>query len=83
MARYAQQAVLMANIEEARYQARRHGRSNVLATDIRTALLDYQIPSDEALQQAFEPIQKRREIAIQTVSSSVAPILQRRCMRVA
>jgi hypothetical protein len=70
-------------IEEARYQARRHGRSNVLATDIRTALLDYQIPSDEALQQAFEPIQKRREIAIQTVSSSVAPILQRRCMRVA
>jgi len=70
-------------IEEARYQARRHGRSNVLATDIRTALLDYQIPSDEASQQAFEPIQKRRETAIQTVSSSVAPILQRRCMRVA
>jgi hypothetical protein len=70
-------------IEEARYQARRHGRSNVLATDIRTALLDYQIPSDEALQQAFESIQKRREIAIQTVSSSVAPLLQRRCMRVA
>ena len=70
-------------IEEARYQARKHGRSRVLATDIRAALFDYQIPSDEALQQAFEPIQKRREIAIQTVSSSVAPILQRRCMRVA
>ena len=41
-------------VEEARYQARKHGRSNVLATDVRTALLDYQIPSDEALQQAFE-----------------------------
>ena len=54
-----------------------HGRSNVLATDIRTALLDYQIPSDEALQQAFEPIQKRREIAIQTVGGgSFAPSLQ-------
>ena len=41
-------------IEEARYQARKHGRSHVLATDIRTALLDYQIPSDEALQHVFE-----------------------------
>jgi hypothetical protein len=27
-------------IEEARYPARRHGRSQILATDIRTALLD-------------------------------------------
>jgi hypothetical protein len=53
-------------IEEARYQARRHGRSNVLAIDIRTALLDYQIPSDEALQQAFEPTEKRREVVVRT-----------------
>lgn len=52
-------------VEEARYQARKHGRSNVLATDIRTALLDYQIPSDEALRQAFEPAEKCREITVQ------------------
>jgi hypothetical protein len=41
-------------IEEARYQARKHKRSQILAPDIRAALLDYRIPSDEALQQAFE-----------------------------
>ncbi len=68
-------------IEEARYQARRNGRSNVRATDIRTALLDYQIPSDEALQQAFELIQKRRELAVQAVGGPCAPIMQRPCVR--
>ena len=41
-------------IEEARYQARKHNRSCLLATDIRAAVLNYQIPSDAALQQAFE-----------------------------
>jgi len=41
-------------IQEARYQARKNGRSQIAATDIRTALLDYRIPSDEALQEAFE-----------------------------
>ena len=41
-------------IEEARYQARKAGRSNIIATDIRTAILEYQIPSDEALQNAFQ-----------------------------
>jgi hypothetical protein len=41
-------------VEEARYQARKHNRSRLLATDIQAALLDYQIPSDAALQQAFE-----------------------------
>ena len=41
-------------VEEARYQARKHSRSRLLATDIRGALLNYQIPSDAALQQAFE-----------------------------
>ncbi len=60
-----------------------HGRSNVLATDIRTALLDYQIPSDEALQQAFELIQKGRELAVQAVGGPFAPIMQRPCIRLA
>ena len=41
-------------VEEARYQARKHGRSDIVATDIRDALLNYQIPSDEALQNAFQ-----------------------------
>jgi hypothetical protein len=41
-------------ITEARYQARKSGRLAIAATDIRGALLDYQIPSDEALKQAFE-----------------------------
>ena len=43
-----------ATVKEARYQARKAGRSYVVATDIRTALLDYQIPSDEAIQSAFQ-----------------------------
>jgi hypothetical protein len=42
-------------VEEARFQARENGRSEVIATDIRTALFDHQIPSDEALQQTFDP----------------------------
>ena len=41
-------------VEEARYQARQHGRPHIVATDIRDALLNYQIPSDEALQSAFQ-----------------------------
>jgi len=65
-------------IEEARYQARKHNRSHILATDIRAALLDYQIPCDEALQRAFRPIEKREKLAIQT-GGSFAPFLQRRC----
>jgi hypothetical protein len=48
-----------ATVEEARYQARKRGRSHIAATDIRDALLDYQIPSDEAMQQAFEPSERR------------------------
>jgi len=70
-------------VEEARYQARQHGRSQILATDIRAALLDYQIPSDEALQQAFQPVEKRRELTIQTVRGSVALPLQRSSTSVA
>ena len=45
---------ITATVEEARFQARKANRSQILATDIRTALLDYQIPSDEALQSAFQ-----------------------------
>ena len=48
---------IAATIEEARYQARKSSRDCIIATDIRTALLEYQIPSDEALQNAFQPEQ--------------------------
>ena len=40
-------------ISEARHQARAHARISIAATDIRAALLDYQIPSGEALRRAF------------------------------
>jgi hypothetical protein len=50
-------------VEEARYQARQHGRCHVSATDLRSALLDYQIPSDAALRTAFERPTKRRKSA--------------------
>jgi hypothetical protein len=49
---------LAATVEEAQFQARKNGRSQVVATDIRTTLFDYQIPSDEALQQAFDPLRE-------------------------
>jgi hypothetical protein len=42
-------------IEEARYQARQGGRSTVAGLDIQKALLEYRIPTDGALQQAFPP----------------------------
>ena len=64
-------------IEEARYQARKAGRSHVVATDIGIALLDYQIPSDEALQNAFQSERPSRRPAV-TVHSSIDAILQRR-----
>jgi hypothetical protein len=62
-------------ILEASYQARKNGRSYIAAMDIRNALLDYQIPSDEALQQAFEPRRERGGLA----ESRFAAILQRYC----
>jgi hypothetical protein len=70
-------------VEEARYQARRHGRSQILATDIRAAILDYQIPSDEAVRESFQPNEKRQEPATQAVGGSFATILQHRCTRIA
>src|SRR5713226_7268505 len=73
---------IAATVEEARYQARKAGRSHFVATDIRTALLDYQIPSDEALQSAFQPDQPSVRPAL-TLQSRIHPILQERCKNVA
>ena len=47
-------------IAEAQYEARKHQRSHLVGTDIRSALLDYQIPSSEALRSAFEPPVRRQ-----------------------
>ena len=73
---------MAATVEEARYQARKAGRSHLVATDIRTALLDYQIPSDEALQSAFQIDQPSVRSTV-TLRSRIDPILQRRCNGVA
>lgn len=72
-------------VEEARYQARKHGRSHVLATDIRTALLDYQIPSDEAFQQAFERPTSRsgNSSIVRNPQSEVVTTLHSHCNGVA
>jgi hypothetical protein len=68
-------------VEEARYQARKHGHSNVRAIDVRTALLDYQIPSDEALQQAFERPTSRsgHSSLVRNSQSRVGPTLHSHC----
>ena len=72
-------------VEEARYQARKHGGSHVLATDMRTALLDYQIPSDEALQQAFEKPTSRsgNSSIVRNPQSAGGATLHSRCNGVA
>jgi hypothetical protein len=71
-------------IEEARYQARKNGRTQIVAVDLRHALLDFRIPSDAALQRAFESPEKRR---IASPSGLEAPAraaqLQPRCNGVA
>jgi hypothetical protein len=73
-----------ATVEEARFQARKNGRSQVVATDIRTALFDYQIPSDQALQQAFEPLRELpRPVVVGQAKLALVPNLQRRCSRLA
>ncbi len=75
---------IAATVEEARFQARENGRSEVIATDIRTALFDHQIPSDEALQQTFDP---PRELPKHVIPSRLKlPVvsgLQWRCSRLA
>ena len=73
---------VVATVEEARYQARKAGRSHLIATDIRAALLDYQIPSDEALRSAFQADQSSVRPAV-TLRSRIDPILQRGCSGVA
>jgi len=70
-------------VEEARYQARRHGRTKVLATDVRTALLEYQIPSDQALQCAFDSAQRHSPTTAMAVGVCAGSGLQRRCNAVA
>ena len=71
-------------IEEARYQARLNQRGQITARDIQKALLEYRIPSDGALQQAFEPVKKKLIRAAQTVPDpSFATAMQSQCNRIA
>jgi hypothetical protein len=75
---------IAATVEEARFQARQNARLEVIATDIRTALFDHQIPSDEALQQSFDPPRELPKHVIPSPSKlPVAPGLQWRCSRLA
>jgi hypothetical protein len=52
-------------IEEARYQARQDDRSVVTGVDIQKALLQYRIPTDGALHQAFAPWPRREALGVQ------------------
>jgi KaiC/GvpD/RAD55 family RecA-like ATPase len=72
---------IVATIDEARFQARKANRSYIVATDIRTALLDYQIPSDEALRNAFQSDRLSRGPA--TVQSGCATSLRQTCTSIA
>jgi hypothetical protein len=71
-------------ITEARYQARRNGRTSIAAGDLRNALLSYRIPSDAALQQAFEAPGKRRTLSVAELSQPrPSRNLQLRCSPIA
>jgi hypothetical protein len=71
-------------IVEARYQARKNGRTHVAAGDLRSALLNYRIPSDAALQQAFETPGKRRTLGVaEQPQLRPSPNLQSRCRGIA
>jgi hypothetical protein len=61
-------------IEEARCRARKHGWSQILATDIRDALLNYQIATDQALQNAFQLDGPAARPAIVMGQPSIDPI---------
>jgi hypothetical protein len=74
---------IVATVEEARYQARKPERSHIVATDIRTALLDYQIPSDEAFQRAFQPVESQRMLRQIASYSSFANVMQGHCRAIA
>jgi len=52
-------------IEDTRYQARQSCRSTVAGVDIQKALLEYRIPTDGALQQAFAPRPRREDLSEQ------------------
>ena len=73
-----------ATVDEARCQARKAGRTHIVAADIRTALLDYQVPSDGALQQAFEASNRQspNQADVQFDSGLTSP-LRRPCNSVA
>jgi len=70
-------------IEEARYQARQSGRTHVAAIDLRNALLDFRIPSDAALQRAFESPEKRRFASPNREVHVGTAHLQQRCNGIA
>ena len=73
-----------ATVDEARYQARKHGRPFILAADLRSALLDYQIPSDEAMRHVFQYVEERPAVrSAARPDSRVNSILQRRRSAVA
>jgi hypothetical protein len=69
-------AAIAKTVEEARCQARKAGRLHIIATDIRTAILEYQVPSDGALENAF---QSNRFSVGSVVKPSIAAITQRPC----
>ena len=71
-------------IEEARYQALKSGRTQIVAGDLRNALLDFRIPSDTALQRAFENPKKGRIVTLGNPQRTTgAPLVQYRCNGVA
>jgi hypothetical protein len=70
--------------DEARYQARKRDRSQILATDIQAALFDYRFPSDKALQQAFESVDKRRKCGTRMpANAGFTTAVQRQGIRIA
>ena len=72
-----------ATIEEARYQARKSGRPYIAAADISDAIFGYQIPSNQALQLAFQPDEKQRGVAFPIMADSgLAAVVQRLCNRI-
>lgn len=67
-------------IEEARHQARKSGRTQIVAGDLRNALLDFRIPSDTALQRAFEIPKKGRVATFESPQKAAGtPLVQSRC----
>ena len=76
-------AAISDTVEEARYQARKNGRVQIAAGELRNALLDFRIPSDAALQRAFEKPEKRRIALVARERPPGLAHLQRRCNGIA